>query len=85
MRTTNPVGWVLCQSSGGTLLAGCCHDYDRIGNKRYQEDLQSSTQSELYAYDTVYRLTSFERGQLNEAKTDITNPTRTQTRHPAGG
>jgi len=27
----------------------------------------------------VYRLTSFERGQLNEAKTDITNPTRTQT------
>jgi len=36
------------KSSGGTLLAGWSHDYDRIGNKKYQEDLQSATQSELY-------------------------------------
>jgi len=38
------------ESSGGTLLAGWSHDYDRIGNKKYQEDLQSATQSELYGY-----------------------------------
>ncbi|MCK4375967.1 MAG: hypothetical protein KAX19_11575, partial [Candidatus Brocadiae bacterium] len=35
------------KSSGGTLLAGWSYDYDRIGNKKYQEDLQSATQSEL--------------------------------------
>lgn len=33
-----------------SLLAGWAHDYDRIGNKKYQEDLQSATQSELYGY-----------------------------------
>jgi len=26
------------------------HDYDRIGNKKYQEDLQTATGSELYGY-----------------------------------
>jgi len=36
------------KSSGATLLAGWSHDYDRIGNKKYQEDLQSATGSELY-------------------------------------
>ena len=63
----------------GTYDCGWAHDYDRIGNKRYQEDLQSATQSELYGYDTVYRLDDFKRGQLSQDKTDITNPTRTQT------
>ncbi len=67
------------KASGGTLLAGWAYDYDRIGNKKYQEDLQSATQSELYGYDAVYRVTGFKRGQLNEQKTDITSPSRTQT------
>jgi RHS repeat-associated protein len=67
------------KSSGGTLLAGWSHDYDRIGNKKYQEDLQDATESELYGYDDVYRLTSFERGQLNANKDDIASPSRTQT------
>jgi len=67
------------KSSGGTLLAGWSHDYDRIGNKKYQEDLQSATQSELYGYDDVYRVTGFKRGQLNGNKDDITSPSRTQT------
>ena len=65
--------------SGGALLAGWSHDYDRLGNKNYQEDLQSATQSELYGYDAVYRVDDFKRGQLNEGKTDITSPSRTQT------
>ncbi len=64
---------------GASLLAGWSHAYDRIGNKKYQEDLQSATQSELYAYDNVYRVTSFKRGQLNGNKDDITSPSRTQT------
>jgi len=67
------------KSSGGTLLAGWSHDYDRLGNKKYQEDLQAATRSELYGYDAVYRVTSFKRGQLNQDKTDITSPNRTQT------
>ena len=67
------------KSSGGTLLAGWSHDYDRLGNKKYEEDLQAATRSELYGYDAVCRVTSFKRGQLNQDKTDITSPTRTQT------
>ena len=43
------------------------------------EDLASATQSELYGYDAVYRLDSFKRGQLNQQKTDVNTPTRTQT------
>jgi len=67
------------KSSGATLLAGWAHERDRLGNKNYQEDLQSATESELYAYDDVYRVTSMKRGQLNGNKDDITSPTRTQT------
>ncbi|MFO8006701.1 MAG: hypothetical protein R6V05_03100, partial [Candidatus Brocadiia bacterium] len=67
------------KDSSGTLLAGWSHDYDRVGNKLYQEALHDATESELYGYDGVYRLTSFERGQLNANKDDITSPTRSQT------
>jgi len=63
----------------GTLLAGWSHDYDRIGNKKYQEDLKDSTESELYGYDSIYRLDEFDRGQLNQAKDEISSPSRTQT------
>jgi YD repeat-containing protein len=67
------------KDSSGTLLAGWSHDYDRVGNKLYQEALHDATESELYGYDGVYRLTSFERGQLNANKDDIASPTRSQT------
>jgi len=58
------------KDSGGTLLAGWHYAYDRLGNKLYQEDLAHATESELYGYDTVYRLDDFKRGQLNAQKTD---------------
>ena len=67
------------KDSNGNLLAGWHYDYDRLSNKKYQEDLASAGESELYAYDTVYRLDDFKRGQLNQNKDDITTPTRTQT------
>jgi len=67
------------KDSGGTLIAGWSHDYDRLGNKKYQEDLKDSTESELYGYDSVYRLDEFDRGQLNQAKDEISSPSRTQT------
>ena len=44
------------KDSEDTLIAGWSHDYDRLGNKKYQEDLKDSTESELYGYDSVYRL-----------------------------
>ena len=50
------------KSSGGTLLARWSYDYDRIGNKKYQEGLQSATQSELY--DDVYRIADSRGSQL---------------------
>jgi len=68
------------KSSGGSLIAGWAHDYDRLGNMDYSEDLVlTTTDDELYGYDDVYRLTGFERGALNANKDDITSPDRSQT------
>jgi len=68
------------KTSGDSLIAGWAHDYDRLGNKDYSEDLQlTTTDDELYGYDAVYRLTGFEREALNGNKDDITSPDRSQT------
>ena len=68
------------KDSGNTLLAGWSHSYDRVGNKKYHEDLVlTTTDDELYGYDAVYRLDSFKRGALNGNKDDITSPARAQT------
>jgi len=68
------------KASGGSLIAGWSHEYDRLGNKEYSEDLVlTTTDDELYGYDAVYRLTGFERGALNANKDDITSPDRSQT------
>jgi YD repeat-containing protein len=57
------------KDSGNTLLAGWSHAYDRVGDKKYSEDLVlTTTDDELYGYDAVYRLDSFKRGQLNQNK-----------------
>ena len=66
------------KDSSGSVVAGWAYDYDRVGNKKYREDLAQSDESELYGYDGIYRLDDFERGQLNSDKTDVNSPTRTQ-------
>jgi len=66
--------------SGGADIAKFGYAYSYASNRKYQEDLVTSTQSELYAYDNLYRLTSFKRGTLNANKDDITGtPVREQT------
>jgi RHS repeat-associated protein len=46
--------------------------YDRNSNRNYRENLLSSGKSELYAYDSLDRLTNFKRGTLNGNKDGIT-------------
>ena len=49
------------------------YGYDRAGNRNYRENLSTgSAKDELYAYDGLYRLSSFDRGNLNAAKTAMT-------------
>jgi len=54
--------------------------YDRNGNRTFKENLLSSVNSELYAYDGMNRVTSTDRGTLNGTKTAIVgSPTRSQS------
>ena len=63
------------KDSSGTLLAGWSHNYDRVGNKVYQEDLVlTTTDDELHDHDAVYRVTSFKRGSLDGTRDDSTRP-----------
>ncbi|MBS3764268.1 MAG: hypothetical protein KGZ25_13305, partial [Planctomycetes bacterium] len=55
------------------------YGYDAVGNKLYQQDLRDPQQSELYGYDAVDRLTSWERGELSGDKSDILHPGDTQS------
>ncbi|MCB0121429.1 MAG: RHS repeat protein, partial [Caldilineaceae bacterium] len=56
------------------LLVGFGYSYDRMGNKQYEEKLHAPSESELYAYDSVYRLLHVERGTLNTPKDAIDTP-----------
>lgn len=68
----------------GALIVGFGHQdgagnaaYDRANNKKIEEKLHDSGNSEVYRYDSAYRLKSFDRGALNAAKTAIEPPTTT--------
>ena len=58
-------------------IIGFEHDYDKEDNKLNERKLHDSINSELYAYDSAYRLTTFDRGTLNTGGTAITTPTIT--------
>lgn len=45
--------------------------YDRVNNKLIEEKLHSPDNSEVYSYDSLYRVVDFKRGTLNAAKNDI--------------
>jgi hypothetical protein len=47
------------------------YGYDADGNALYRDNIASSSNSELYGYDTLNRLTSFARGTLNSSDTAI--------------
>jgi len=55
-----------------TDIAKFGYGYSQASNRLYQEDLLTATASELYSYDALHRLASFERGDLNANKDGIT-------------
>ena len=59
-------------TSGGTAKDRRQSGYDRDSNRMYADNLVDSTRSELYAYDGLNQLTSFQRGTLNGTKTGLT-------------
>ena len=64
---------------GGADRAKYGYAYDYASSRKYQEDQVNATTDELYGYDTLHRLTSFERGDLNANKDAITGtPAREQ-------
>ncbi len=60
--------------SDNKLIVGFTHTYDRMNNKLNEEKLHAKSDSELYSYDSAYRLTNFDRGLLNTSKDTITTP-----------
>jgi RHS repeat-associated protein len=57
-----------------SLIVGFEHTYDRMNNKKIEQKLHDSTNSEHYAYDSAYRLLNFQRGTLNAGQTAISTP-----------
>ena len=54
------------------------YGYD-YANRTYQDDLLNPQSDELYAYDSLDRLTSFKRGEFAGSMSSIASPTREQT------
>jgi RHS repeat-associated protein len=48
------------------------YGYDRNGNRLYRDNLVNTAFGELYAYDNLNQLTSFDRGTLNGSKNGLT-------------
>ena len=73
-RVTNQV-W--CNYSNSTNKVEIYHGYDRNSNRLYRENGYSSGLhlDELYAYDSVNRLTNLQRGNLNAAYDGIVSGT----------
>jgi len=61
----------------GTALVHFGYGFDRRNNKLREEKLHATGDSEVYAYDSIYRVTDFDRGTLNAGKTAISTPTAT--------
>ena len=62
--------------SDNSLIVGFDYGYDRMNNRTFQRKLHDRNNSEIYEYDSVYRLINFERGRLNASRTSIRRPTR---------
>ncbi|MBI3949729.1 MAG: Ig-like domain-containing protein [Acidobacteria bacterium] len=60
--------------SNNSLVVGFTHTYDRMNNKLAEEKLHDPSNSELYTYDSIYRLDDFQRGTLNASQDAIVRP-----------
>ena len=67
------IGWMRQYDvSGPTDVVKLGYARNYVGAPNYQEDLVTTSLSELYTYDTLHRLTNFKRGTLNGNKDGIT-------------
>ena len=66
---------LITEDSAMGMIVGFDHGYDAEDNKVYERKLHNTGNSELYAYDSAYRLTMFDRGTLNAGGTAITTHT----------
>src|SRR5262249_31433953 len=62
--------WI--KTSDGSHTDRFKYGYDRDGNRLFRENLVDATFSELYQYDSLNQLTSFQRGTLNGTKDGLT-------------
>src|SRR5690606_33425398 len=70
--------WV--DGSTGTALDRFRYGYDRNGNRLWRDNLVNGAFGELYAYDDLGQLTSFQRGTLNASRDGISGtPSRSQS------
>jgi RHS repeat-associated protein len=65
-RSYNANNWTcsINDSFGATLIVGFTYAYDNEGNKFYEQKLHLTTDSEAYAYDSIYRLVNYRAGSL---------------------
>jgi len=54
------------------VVVGFGRTYDRANNVLSERKLHDAANSELYEYDSAYRLTNFDRGVLNAEATEVT-------------
>src|SRR5438477_9111436 len=58
-------------TSGGTAKDRRQYAYDRDSNRLYMDNQVSSSNSELYCYDGLNQIATFDRGTLNANKNGI--------------
>jgi RHS repeat-associated protein len=65
----NPNNWITSLKHGkdAALIAGFGYDFDREGNKKFEQNLGRPAASQGYGYDADYRLVDFGVGQLSGA------------------
>jgi RHS repeat-associated protein len=62
------------RDADNSLIVGIEYDYDRMNNRLFKRLLHDPANSELYRYDSAYRLIDFQRGELNAQGDAIINP-----------
>ena len=86
----NANDWVtsLEHSKGVIRVAGFAYDFDRQGNKRFEQKLadtaSSNTRSEAYQYDNIYRLIDYKVGSLVGSTVPVPTTQTQYTLDPLG-
>ncbi len=73
--------WI--DASNSTTVDRYQYGYNQDGDVLYKQNLVNTAMSEVYTYDNLNQLTSFQRGTLNSTKTGIQGtPSRSQSYTP---